>query len=251
MTTIEIKGPIIPSDYQEVYDYWGLEATSPNKVMKQLSEVEAAEDINVVINSTGGDVWSGSEIYTALKEHQGHVTVKIVGIAASAASFIACAGDTVKMSPTGQFMIHNAAFINQGDHQSMSKGAEVLQVTDESIRSAYKLKTHLDDEQLIEMMNKETWLNARQAKEHGFVDEVMFDDNLSLVATAGNMLSADVVESMRQKMKADSEVQNEEVEVKLSEEQIEKIANEVMKKINKKEEKQRMEQTSPLAKFLF
>lgn len=247
MTTIEIKGPIIPSDYQEVYDYWGLEATSPNKVMKQLSEVEAAEDINVVINSTGGDVWSGSEIYTALKEHQGHVTVKIVGIAASAASFIACAGDTVKMSPTGQFMIHNAAFINQGDHQAMSKGAEVLQVTDESIRNAYKLKTHLDDEQLIEMMDKETWLNARQAKECGFVDEVMFDDNLSLVATAGNMLSADVIESMRQKMKADKETP----EVRLSEEQVQEIVNETIKQLNKQEEKPRMEQTSPLSKFLF
>lgn len=247
MTTIEIKGPIIPSDYQEVYDYWGLEATSPSKVMKQLSEVDTTEDINVVINSTGGDVWSGSEIYTALKEHQGHVTVKIVGIAASAASFIACAGDTVKMSPTGQFMIHNAAFINQGDHQAMSKGAEVLQVTDESIRNAYKLKTHLDDEQLIEMMDKETWLNARQAKECGFVDEVMFDDNLSLVATAGNMLSADVIESMRQKMKADKETP----EVRLSEEQVQEIVNETIKQLNKQEEKPRMEQTSPLSKFLF
>lgn len=247
MTTIEIKGPIVPSDYQEVYDYWGLEATSPSKVMKQLSEVDTTEDINVVINSTGGDVWSGSEIYTSLKEHQGHVTVKIVGIAASAASFIACAGDTVKMSPTGQFMIHNAAFINQGDHQAMSKGAEVLQVTDESIRNAYKLKTHLDDEQLIEMMDKETWLNARQAKECGFVDEVMFDDNLSLVATAGNMLSADVIENMRQKMKADKEV----FEVRLSEEQIQEIVNETIQQLNKQEEKPRMEQTSPLAKFLF
>lgn len=247
MTTIEIKGPIIPSDYQEVYDYWGLEATSPSKVMKQLSEVDTTEDINVVINSTGGDVWSGSEIYTALKEHQGHVTVKIVGIAASAASFIACAGDTVKMSPTGQFMIHNAAFINQGDHQAMSKGAEVLQVTDDSIRNAYKLKTHLDDEQLIEMMDKETWLNARQAKECGFVDEVMFDDNLSLVATAGNMLSADVIESMRQKMKADKETP----EVRLSEEQVQEIVNETIKQLNKQEEKPRMEQTSPLSKFLF
>lgn len=247
MTTIEIKGPIIPSDYQEVYDYWGLEATSPSKVMKQLSEVDTIEDINVVINSTGGDVWSGSEIYTALKEHQGHVTVKIVGIAASAASFIACAGDTVKMSPTGQFMIHNAAFINQGDHQAMSKGAEVLQVTDESIRNAYKLKTHLDDEQLIEMMDKETWLNAHQAKQCGFVDEVMFDDNLSLVATAGNMLSADVIENMRQKMKADKEV----FEVRLSEEQVQEIVNETIKQLNKQEEKPRMEQTSPLTKFLF
>lgn len=247
MTTIEIKGPIVPSDYQEVYDYWGLEATSPSKVMKQLSEVDTTEDINVVINSTGGDVWSGSEIYTSLKEHQGHVTVKIVGIAASAASFIACAGDTVKMSPTGQFMIHNAAFINQGDHQAMRKGAEVLQVTDDSIRNAYKLKTHLDDEQLIEMMNKETWLNARQAKECGFVDEVMFDDNLSLVATAGNMLSADVIESMRQKMKADKETP----EVRLSEEQVQEIVNETIKQLNKKEEKPRMEQTSPLSKFLF
>lgn len=247
MTTIEIKGPIVPSDYQEVYDYWGLEATSPSKVMKQLSEVDTTEDINVVINSTGGDVWSGSEIYTALKEHQGHVTVKIVGIAASAASFIACAGDTVKMSPTGQFMIHNAAFINQGDHQAMRKGAEVLQVTDDSIRNAYKLKTHLDDEQLIEMMDKETWLNARQAKECGFVDEVMFDDNLSLVATAGNMLSADVVENMRQKMKADKETP----EVRLSEEQVQEIVNETIKQLNKQEEKPRMEQTSPLSKFLF
>ena len=239
MKKIEIKGPIIPNDYQEVYDAYKIQATSPKKVVEQLID---DEDIEILINSTGGDVWSGSEIYTALKEHTGHVTIKIVGIAASAASFIACAGDTVKMSPTGQFMIHNAAFVSFGDHQEMTKSAEVLQVTDESIRNAYKLKAQLADEDLIDMMNKETWLNAKQAKEYGFVDEVMFDDSLSLVASTGNMLSPEAIAEMKAKLS------EEPTKVEID---VDEIANKVIEKMNEQEEKPRAEQNSSLAKFLF
>lgn len=239
MKKIEIKGPIIPNDYQEVYDAYKIQATSPKKVVEQLID---GEDIELLINSTGGDVWSGSEIYTALKEHTGHVTVKIVGIAASAASFIACAGDTVKMSPVGQFMIHNAAFVSVGDHQEMTKSAEVLQATDESIRNAYKLKAQLADEDLIDMMNKETWLNAKQAKEYGFVDEIMFDDSLSLVAATGNMLSPEAIAEMKAKLS------EEPTKVEID---VDEIANKVIEKMNEKEEKPRVEQNSSLAKFLF
>ena len=105
MKTIQIKGTIISNDERWIYDWFEWEATAPKDVILP----ETGEPIEVHINSGGGDVYAGSEIYTALRSYQGDVTVKIVGIAASAASVIAMAGDTVEISPTAQIMIHNVS----------------------------------------------------------------------------------------------------------------------------------------------
>ena len=150
--------------------------------------------------SGGGSVYAGSEIYTALKNHKGQVNVSIVGLAASAASVIAMAGKTVKMSPTAQFMVHNVSSQGKGDYRDMQHMADILKTANETIASAYILKTGKSKDEILAMMDKETWLTAEKAKEYGFVDEVMFtndDSKFQLVANfMPNIIPTNVIEKM-------------------------------------------------------
>ena len=206
MKKLKINGPIIPTDYQEVYDWFEIEATSPGRVSEFLGQ-SAGEDIEVLINSPGGDVWSGSEIYTELREYKGNITVKITGLAASAASVIAMAGDRVLMSPTAEFMIHNASMITWGDDEALNHAAGVLSTTNKVVANAYILKTGKPQSELLDMMKKETWMSAQDAKKYGFVDEVMYDTNMQLVAYLGKhakMLPQEVIEKFKnEKQKPD------------------------------------------------
>ena len=162
MTKINVKGAIIPNNDKWVYDFLGMDATSPNDVIDALPSDN--EDLEVIINSGGGDVYSGSEIYTTLKAYPGKVNVKVVGVA-SAASVIAMAGDHVEMSPTAQMMIHNAWTVAIGDSNGMSKASEMLSGTNRGIANAYIAKTGLSEETILNLMNEETWLNAQDAVE--------------------------------------------------------------------------------------
>lgn len=181
---IKIKGTIIPSNYQDVYDYFGIEATSPKSVNAVIDKLNG-EDIEVEINSGGGSVFAGSEIYTALKAYRGKTNVVIVGVAASAASVIAMAGDNVAISPTAQIMIHNVSSWADGDYRDMQQAADMLKNMNTSIANAYMLKTGMDQVALLALMDKETWLNAQQSKEMGFADEILFDNENKLVASTG------------------------------------------------------------------
>lgn len=202
MPKINVKGPIIDNDDQWIYDWFGIDATSPKKVQDQLSNFKNNEDLEVEINSGGGSVFAGSEIYTILKDYKGNVIVKIVGLAASAASVIAMAGDKVLISPVGQLMIHNASGCFGGDYRDMEKGAEILKNVNATISNAYKIKTGLSSEELLEMMNKETWLTPQKALDNKFVDEIMFTDGVKLIASINNgMLPQEVINKMRDKLK--------------------------------------------------
>lgn len=196
MTRIDVKGVIVSNDDKWIYDYFEIENTSPNDVLNKLPKDNSP--IEVIINSPGGDVFAGSEIYTELKEYPGNITVKIVGIAASAASVVAMAGTKVLISPTAQIMIHNVSSIAQGDYRVMKHEAEMLKNYNKSIANAYMLKTGLSQEELLTLMDKETWLNAQQAKEKGFVDEIMFDSTNRLVAgPTTSLLPQNVINKMR------------------------------------------------------
>ena len=129
--------------------------------------------ITVWINSPGGDCIAASQIYTMLKEYKDRVTVKIDGLAASAASVIAMAGDKVYMSPTSLMMIHNPSMIASGDHRDMAKAIEVLEEVKESIINAYELKTGKSRAVLSHMMDEESWMNAKKAIELGFADGML------------------------------------------------------------------------------
>ena len=134
--------------------------------------------ITLWINSPGGDCIAASQIYTMLMDYPDDVTVKIDGIAASAASVIAMAGTKVLMAPTALMMIHNPATITMGDHEDMKRAIEMLDEVKESIINAYEIKTGVSRIKLSHLMDAETWMNANKAIELGFADEVLRDEKL-------------------------------------------------------------------------
>lgn len=195
---IDVKGAIISDDDKWIYDMFDMQATSPSDITNVLKDL-TNETVEITINSGGGDVYSASEIYTELRDYGGDVEVRIVGIAASAASVIAMSGN-VKMSPTASLMIHNASTITMGDHREMDKTSEFLKSVNKSVSSAYQNKTGLSEEELLNMMNDESWLSADEAKEKGFVDEVMFKETeYKAVASAHGQLPKNVIDTMRDK----------------------------------------------------
>lgn len=130
-------------------------------------------DVELWINSPGGDCVAAAQIYNMLFDYKGKITVKIDGIAASAASVIAMAGDVVEMSPVGMMMIHNPSTIAMGDYRDMKQAVEMLDEVKESIINAYELKTGLSRARLAKLMDEETWMNANKAVELGFADSII------------------------------------------------------------------------------
>ena len=157
--------------------------------------------ITVYINSPGGDCVAAAQIYTMLMDYPHNVTVKIDGIAASAASVIAMAGTKVLMSPVSMMMIHNPATVAIGDHSDMEKAIAMLDSVKESIINAYAIKTGISRKELSAMMDSETWMDANKAVELGFADGILERDTSTAVVSS----SASVLFSQR---KADAALVN-------------------------------------------
>ena len=153
--------------------WWGDEVT-PQMFRSELNAAEG--DIDLWINSPGGDCYAAAQIYNMLMEYKGDVTVKIDGIAASAASVVAMAGSTVEMSPVATIMIHNPMTISIGDTHEMERTITFLAEIKESIINAYELKTGLSRAKISRLMDAETWMNAKKAVELGFADSVLYAD---------------------------------------------------------------------------
>ena len=130
--------------------------------------------ITLRISSPGGDCVAASRIYTMLMDYPADVTVKIDGIAASAASVVAMAGTRVCMSPSSLMMIHNPLTIAMGDSEEMRKAMNLLDEVKESIINAYEIKTGLPRARISQLMDAETWMNAHKAQELGFCDEILY-----------------------------------------------------------------------------
>ncbi|MGL9940911.1 head maturation protease, ClpP-related [Enterococcus faecalis] len=250
---IKINGPIISNDDKWFYDWLDMDATCPKDVL-DLLPVEN-ESVEVTINSYGGLVDMGNEIYTALRSYEGDVKVNIV-MAGSAASIIAMAGNTVAISPVGQIMIHNVAMGAGGDYHVMDKASEILQKANSSLANAYVAKTGKTKEEILALMDKETWLTAEEAVENGFVDEIMFEniERPLLVADAGSgLISKDIINEVK-KLKNQ---QNESVTMVNKEELKEMIAEAIIeakqKEITSEQTIESKESTnvSPFARFLF
>ena len=159
--------------------------------------------VTVWINSPGGDCFAAAQIYNMLMEYSGPVDVHIDGIAASAASVIAMAGNHVAISPVGMMMIHNPATVSIGDEREMKKAMEMLSEVKESIINAYELKTGLPRKQLSNMMNAESWRNAQKALELGFADSIRYDGDDEDDEPEGMIFSrAAVTNSLLNKLKA-------------------------------------------------
>ena len=162
---LRLEGPI------DEESFWGDEIT-PQMFRDELESGEG--NVTVWINSPGGNVFAAAEIYTMLKDYKGSITVKIDAIAASAASVVAMAGDTVQMSPVAMLMIHDPSTVAMGNTKDMEKAIEVLTEVKESIINAYEIKTGLSRTRLSHLMDAETWMNANKALELGFCDEILF-----------------------------------------------------------------------------
>lgn len=134
-------------------------------------------DISVWINSPGGDVFAAAQIYNMLMDYPHNVTVKIDGLAASAASVIAMAGTEVQMSPVAMMMIHNPMTVAIGDSAEMQKASAMLDEVKESIMNAYEIKTGLSRTKISHLMDAESWFNAKKAVELGFADKILFSND--------------------------------------------------------------------------
>ena len=232
MKVIPIKGTIVSNNDSWIYDWFGWDYTAPKNVVLP----ETGEDIEVHINSGGGDVYAGSEIYTALRSYSGKVVVKIVGIAASAASVIAMAGDEVEISPTAQIMIHNVSSNVSGDHNALLHEAEVLEGFNKSIANAYIYKTGKALDDLLSLMDKTTWFDAESAVNQGFADKIMFAEEIAptFAASETPMIPHDFIEKMKSAMTPDVDKIAELVANKLEARQIAKDTFENSEFVQKK-----------------
>ena len=163
---LRLEGPI------DSENFWGDEIT-PAMFREDLEAEDG--DVTVWINSPGGNVFAAAEIYTMLRDYAGKVTVKIASLAASAASVVAMAGDTVQMSPTALLMLHDPSTVAMGNTRDMAKAIAALTEVKESIVNAYAAKSGLRRGRIADLMTEETWLNAKKAVELGFADEVLYD----------------------------------------------------------------------------
>lgn len=152
-------------------DSWFGDEATPAAFKEELNAGKG--DITVWINSPGGDCFAAAQIYNALKEYKGKVTIKVDGIACSAASVIAMSGDEVYMSPVSMMMIHNPATGAFGDHVELAKAIEMLDGVKNSIINAYHIRTNISRNKLSKMMDDETWMDAVKAKELRFVDGIL------------------------------------------------------------------------------
>lgn len=162
--TLELYGTIAEES-------WFDDDFTPQMFKEELNA--GSGDITVWINSPGGDCVAAAQIYNMLANYKGNVTVKIDGIAASAASVIAMAGQTVLMSPVSMMMIHNPATVAFGDHTEMEKAIEMLDGVKDSIINAYAIKTGMSRAKLSRLMDAETWMDATKAVELGFADDII------------------------------------------------------------------------------
>jgi len=144
---------------------------SADDFLSALSE-HAGEDVTILLDSEGGSVTDGLSIYNAIMQYSGNVTVHIDAICASIATVIACAANKVVMNSNAKFMIHRAWTVAMGNSVEFRSMAEILELMDADIASAYAEKTDLPDDELLAMMEAETWMSAEKALELGFVDEI-------------------------------------------------------------------------------
>lgn len=172
-----------------IYEWFGMEATDQVQFIKDLKALGTKKNITVYINSLGGDVYAAQTILDVLKRNPANITVYIDGIAASAASVIAMAGDKIIMPLNAQIMIHDPLvdLYGQFNASDMEKMKDFLDQIKSGIIAAYMTKSNMSEKEIAKLMSKETWLTAKQALEMGFADEILYDKSIEVV-NAGKFL---------------------------------------------------------------
>lgn len=183
MKTMRLAGVVITSDDKFIYDLYEIDYITAKQVHDFLEDA-SGEEVIINLNSPGGSVYEGLEIYTLLKDYVGKVTVNITGLAASIASVIMLGGDVVNISNGAQVMIHNPSTIAVGSKEDLERGINSLDVTERTIASLYASKSKKSKEEFQTLMKKETWFTSGEALEIGLVDNITHlpvDDDLKLV----------------------------------------------------------------------
>lgn len=199
---LNIYGDIVPNNDAWIYDYLEMDCTCPSRVVAALEDAKG-QPVDVYINSGGGDIFAGSEIYSTIRSYTGKTTLHVVGLAASAASVVACAGRCL-ISPTAMMMVHNVSGTFGGDCHDMDKAAELLRQANSAISAAYVAKTGMTEEQALAMMDHETWITAKQAVEHKLADaiEEPAKQPTQMAASMGMALSDETKQHIRDTVKS-------------------------------------------------
>lgn len=209
MRRASVKGAIVGNSDKWIYDWLGMEATCPRDIEKLLDEANG-EDVVVDINSGGGSLFAGVEIYSLIRRYKGTISTEIMGMAGSAASIIATAA-YCRMYPPAMMMVHNTQGRAAGDYNAMDHESYVLKQANSSICKAYVEKTGKSEEELLEIMNRESWLTSDEAVEIGFADEIIGKNSKPIElynSVNDGILPRSVIEKIRNTVKppgADSE----------------------------------------------
>lgn len=176
------------------YDYWTGDGVTARRIAAALRSLGPG-DVTVNVNSPGGDMFEGLAIYNLLREHKGEVTVKVLGLAASAASVIAMAGDTVQIARAGFLMIHNAWVIAAGNRNDLRGIADWLEPFDAAMADIYVARTGMESAAVAKLMDAESWLGGSAAIEQGFADELLPSDQIGKAETKANANAARRIEA--------------------------------------------------------
>lgn len=193
---INIRGVMVPNSYKTYYEYFGEDCTCPDDVQQVIDAFREGDEIEVFINSPGGVIDVGSEIYTLLKGKKENIKIYITGEACSAASVAAMAAHC-EMSPTALLMVHCVSTYAGGNHNDMEHVAETLRTADKALCSAYMIKSGMSENDVLEMMEHETWLTAQQALEKGLIDAIMFEEREPEIMVAGPLFKLPTEEQLQ------------------------------------------------------
>lgn len=205
MKEVQIRGDIINNDIKWIYDWLDWESTCPNDIKSIMDTLDPGEEFRVIVNSGGGDVYAGQEIYTLLRKCENSVA-EIDSLAGSAAGVAAMGAGRVLISPVGMIMIHNVTGSGyaSGDYHLYEKRARALKELNAALARSYAEKSGKTVEEVLRIMDRETWLTANQAIEMGFADETMGAGMQVTNSYAGLRLTEDIRQKvMEEKAEAD------------------------------------------------
>lgn len=198
MAILRLNGDVVDNDWSDAYDYFGIDCISPKKVAAALADLDDGDTLHIKLNSGGGNVMAGQEIYALLRDRD-DVDIEIESLAASAASVIAMAAPC-KMLPTALLMVHRAWMSSGGNKHDLERDAAALSAVDEALSAAYCEKSGMSKEDALALMDAETWLTAERALELKLVDGISKRTSEKAAASAGLAVTDDMVAEYKRVM---------------------------------------------------